>query len=121
MHFDADSVVPLFQQVAQQLQAGILSGAFQENEQVPSTTAMARQYQLNPATVLKGMNVLVEAGLIEKKRGIGMFVCPGAKAKLQQLAIADFGETLKPVIQAAKALGMDKDALLQAIDKRWDK
>lgn len=49
-----------------------------------------------------------------------MFVCDGATAKLQQLAIADFGDTLKPVIQAAKALGMDKQALLAAIDKGWD-
>lgn len=121
MHFDADSVIPLFQQVADQLQAGILNGAFPEGDQVPSTTAMARQYQLNPATVLKGMNVLVEQGLIEKRRGIGMFVCEGAKAKLQQLAIADFSQTLAPVIQAAKALGMDKAALKAAIDKGWVK
>ncbi|MCI1986133.1 MAG: GntR family transcriptional regulator [Lactobacillus sp.] len=120
MHFEADSVVPLYQQIATQFEAGILSGAFAEGEQIPSTTMVAHNYQLNPATVLKGMNLLVDAGLIEKRRGIGMFVRAGAQAQLQQQAQADFyQQRVVALVQAAKQLGMTQADLQAAIEKGW--
>ncbi len=121
MHFEADSVVPLYQQIADQFEAGILSEAFAEGEQLPSTTVMARAYQLNPATVLRGFNLLVTAGLIEKRRGIGMFVCAGARQKLAAREQATFAEThVRTLVDAAKALGLGKEALLAAIEKEWE-
>lgn len=121
MHFEADSVVPLYQQIATQFEAGILSGAFPEGEQIPSTTTMARVYQLNPATVLRGFNMLVDAGLVEKRRGIGMFVCTGAQAQLAARAQATFRqEQVQAVVRAAKALGMDRQALIDAVMREWD-
>ena len=121
MHFEADSVVPLYQQIATQLEAGILSGAFPEGEQLPSTTALAREYRLNPATVLRGFNILVAAGLIEKRRGIGMFVTAGAQQKLAAAAQAELTSgQVQELVAAAKAAGLSKQAVLAAIEKEWD-
>lgn len=64
---------PIFLQLAEQLEDGILSGAYPEGSQVPSITEYAATYKINPATALKGINQLVNAGLLYKKRGIGMF------------------------------------------------
>ena len=69
---------PIFVQIAEQLEDGILSGAFPEETQLPSTTEISVTYKLNPATALKGINLLVESGVVYKKRGLGMFVTEGA-------------------------------------------
>jgi DNA-binding transcriptional regulator YhcF (GntR family) len=64
------------------LEDAILSGVYGEDDQVPSITEYAVAYRINPATALKGINILVDGGLLYKKRGVGMFVAPGAKEKL---------------------------------------
>ncbi|MDN6206966.1 MAG: GntR family transcriptional regulator [Lactococcus sp.] len=84
MNFDESNHLPLFEQVAEQIEAAILSGAFPELSQIPSTTEISKQFQINPATVLKGMNLLVDKQIIEKKRGIGVFVKQGAKQIIQE-------------------------------------
>mgnify|MGYP000659461412 CR=1 FL=1 len=81
MRFDFSGTTPLFRQVAEQISEAIVSGAFAEGEQVPSTTEISSTYAINPATVLKGMNLLVDQGLLEKRRGLGMFVTTGAREK----------------------------------------
>ena len=78
MQINFDSETPIYMQIAEQIEDAILSGAFAEESQVPSTTEISVTYQINPATVLKGMNLLVDAGVLYKKRGLGMFVCKGA-------------------------------------------
>ncbi|KRN25533.1 GntR family transcriptional regulator [Lacticaseibacillus camelliae] len=120
MKFDASSVVPLYQQIADQFTAGILSGAFAEDTQIPSTTEVAKTYAINPATVLKGMNVLVDLGLIEKRRGIGMFVVPGAQAKIKAKRKHDFyAERIANLIAAAKALDISQAELIAAIEEGY--
>ena len=74
---------PIFLQLAQQLEEGILSGAYPEEGQVPSITEYSVTYKINPATALKGISLLVDAGLLYKKRGVGMFVASGAREKLR--------------------------------------
>lgn len=121
MHFDATSIIPLYQQIADAFTAGILNGAFPEETQIPSTTQVARDYQLNPATVLKGMNILVAAGLIEKRRGLGMFVTAGARDKLQAQSKTEFLTTeLNAFVTKAKALGLSVAELTDAIESRYD-
>lgn len=61
-----------------------------EEEQIPSTTEISVSYKVNPATALKGINLLVEKGVIYKKRGLGMFVAEGAVEKLRQERQSDF-------------------------------
>ena len=69
MHFKFTGGEPIYIQIASQLEEAIFTGVFSEGEQIPSTTEISRDFHINPATVLKGMNILVEAGLIEKRRG----------------------------------------------------
>ena len=83
MELDFTGEKPIFQQIAEWLEDGILSGAFPEESQVPSITEFSVQYKINPATALKGINLLVDAGVIYKKRGVGMFVQKGAADQLR--------------------------------------
>ena len=79
-----DESRPIFLQLAEMLEDGIISGAFPEEGQIPSITEYSAALKINPATALKGINLLVEEGLVYKKRGVGMFVASGAREKLLQ-------------------------------------
>lgn len=78
MRFNFESPEPIYLQVAEQVEEAIFTGIYQAGEQVPSTTAVSKEFHINPATVLKGINQLVAAGMIEKRRGVGMFVTADA-------------------------------------------
>ncbi|MGH3490168.1 MAG: GntR family transcriptional regulator, partial [Actinopolymorphaceae bacterium] len=77
-----DEGSPLFVQIAEQLADDIAEGNLAEGERVPSTNELAAYYRINPATAAKGLNVLIDDGLLEKRRGIGMFVAAGARDRL---------------------------------------
>ena len=78
MAFALDDSRPIYIQIAEQIEDAILSGAYPEESQIPSTTEFSAICRINPATVLKGFNLLVERQILYKKRGLGMFVSPGA-------------------------------------------
>ena len=80
MELDFNGEKPIFQQIAEGLEDGILLGAFPEEGQIPSITEFSVLYKINPATALKGINLLVEEGVVYKKRGVGMFVAQGARS-----------------------------------------
>ncbi|MEE6657878.1 GntR family transcriptional regulator [Pediococcus acidilactici] len=82
MHFNFNSSEPIYLQVAQQIEDAIFTGGFKEGEQIPSTTEISKEFHINPATVLKGMNQLVARNLLEKHRGVGMFVVHGASKQI---------------------------------------
>ncbi len=82
MHFNFNSSEPIYLQVAQQIEDAIFTGGFKEGEQITSTTEISKEFHINPATVLKGMNQLVARNLLEKHRGVGMFVVPGASKQI---------------------------------------
>lgn len=121
MQLDATSLVPLYQQISDELITGILTGEYPEESQVPSTTQLAREEQLNPATVLKGMNQLVDAGLLEKRRGVGMFVTTGAVAAVKRRRRQEFITVqLQQLITDAKALDISEEELVQGIEEGYD-
>lgn len=72
----------IFLQIAEGIEDAILSGAFSEESQIPSITEFSLTYKINPATALKGINILVDDGIVYKKRGLGMFVATDAVDKL---------------------------------------
>ena len=78
-----DDSKPIFMQIAELIENDIISGVLAEEAQVPSTNEFAAFYRINPATAAKGINRLVEDGLLYKKRGIGMFVTEGAPQRLR--------------------------------------
>ncbi|MBO0482951.1 GntR family transcriptional regulator [Candidatus Enterococcus courvalinii] len=120
MKFNYSGERPLFQQVADQIIEGILNGSYQEGEQIPSTTEISKGYQINPATVLKGMNLLVDAELIEKKRGIGMFVLAGAQEKIKKFRKEEFlNKEVLNLISDAKKLGITMEQLKELIERGY--
>ena len=121
MEFNFSGEKPLFQQVADQIAEGIFNGAYLEGEQIPSTTEISKSYQINPATVSKGMNLLVERQLIEKKRGIGMFVLPGAQERVRSARKEEFlNKEVLEVVAEAKKLGITAEQLKQLIERGYD-
>lgn len=96
MELDFNGEKPIFQQIAEGLEDGILSGAFPEEGQIPSITEFSVLYKINPATALKGINLLVEEGVVYKKRGVGMFVAQGAAERLRVKRKEGFTTALWP-------------------------
>lgn len=83
-----------------------------EEEQAPSTNELARLYSINPATAAKGLNLLVDAGILYKKRGLGMFVASGAKKMVQQKHRSSIYENfIKPLAAEAKNLALSGEEL----------
>ena len=74
--------IPIFVKISEGIKDHILSGDLKENEQLPSTTQISKQYNINISTVTKGYNLLVSEGIVYKKKGIGMFISEGAVEKL---------------------------------------
>jgi len=117
-----DESQPIFQQIAQLIMDEIIDGHLQEEEKVPSENELSRFYNINRATVRNGLQSLVDAGLIYKQRGIGMFVKKGAKKKLlaerQKKFRADY---LLPMLQEAERIGLNSEAVIEMIDEEANK
>jgi len=111
-----DESRPIFVQIAEQIENDILSGTLPEEAQVPSTNEFAAFYRINPATAGKGVNLLVEAGILYKKRGIGMFVTSGSRARLVTQRREEFHtEYLRPLVAEAAKLGITQHQLADMI------
>ena len=113
-----DESRPIFLQIAEQIENDIVSGALAEETQVPSTNEFAAFYRINPATAGKGVNLLVDAGILYKKRGIGMFVAEGAKARLVAKRRDQFTtQYVRPLLEEAAKLGISTAQLAELIRK----
>ncbi len=111
-----DDGAPLFSQIAELLAAEIADGALNEGDRVPSTNELAAFHRINPATAAKGINMLIEQGLLEKHRGIGMFVATGARAKLLEERRQQFAARfVEPMVAEANRLGLGTEALIDLI------
>ncbi|MGB5510704.1 MAG: GntR family transcriptional regulator [Woeseiaceae bacterium] len=105
---------PIYRQLRDRVVTMILEGILTDGDALPSVRNVAAEYRLNPLTVLKGYQELVDEGLVEKKRGRGMFVNDGAQAKLLLDERARFIEKEWPMVLATiKRLGLDTDTLLR--------
>ncbi|MCC0686165.1 GntR family transcriptional regulator [Clostridioides sp. ZZV14-6345] len=107
---------PIFIQVARAIEDEILSNGIKEEEQVPSTTELSKLYKINPATVLKGINILVDKNILYKKRGIGMFVSEGAKTIIKEARKENFKHNfIKNLLQEAEKLEINREELVDTI------
>ena len=112
---------PIYRQLRDRVVTMILEGVLKDGDVLPSVRNVAAEYRLNPLTVLKGYQELVDEGLVEKKRGRGMFVNEGAQSKLLQDERARFIEKEWPMVLATiKRLGLDTDALLKQVASNSD-
>jgi GntR family transcriptional regulator len=108
--------LPIYRQLRDRVVAMILEGVLGDADALPSVRNVAAEYRLNPLTVLKGYQELVDEGLVEKKRGRGMFVTDGARDRLLKNERARFLEKEWPQVQATiKRLGLDAASLLKEL------
>jgi len=111
-----DDGTPLFVQIAEQLADDIVDGVLAEGARVPSTNELAAFYRINPATAAKGINMLVDRAVLEKRRGIGMFVVAGARDQLRASRRRQFAEQyIGPMLAEASRLSIDFDTLMALI------
>ena len=114
--FDQDK--PIYLQVREKIEDQIVNNQLQEGEQAPSTNQLVSFYKINHATVSKGVNQLVEEGILFKKRGIGMFVAEGAREKLiQKRKDAFVDEYIVKLVQEADQLNISENEIIELIKK----
>jgi GntR family transcriptional regulator len=113
---------PIFIQLAETVEDNILKGVYAEETQIPSTTEVAITLKVNPATVNRGVNLLVDEGIIYKKRGVGMFVSTGAREKiLAKHKHAFFQDFILPLLGEAKNLGFSREDVAEMLNHSTDK
>lgn len=113
-----DDSRPIFIQLAERLVDDILRGQYEEGAQVPSTNELAAYLRINPATAGKGLGLLVDQGILVKRRGIGMFVAEGAKSQIEaerrERFVHDF---VHPLLAEAQTIGLDQQAVIHIISE----
>ncbi len=116
-----DDTRPIFQQLADRIADDVLRGVYAAEEQVPSTNELAAHLRINPATAGKALNLLVERGVLYKRRGLGMFVAAGARAELEAERQRSFAAAfIDPLLSEARALGLTAADIIQIINEKGD-
>jgi GntR family transcriptional regulator len=119
MDFQWTDDQPIYRQLRDRVVAMILDGSLAEGDSLPSVRNVAAEHQLNPLTVLKGYQELVDEGLVEKRRGLGMFVREGATGRLMSDERAKFLKDEWPkVAETIQRLGLTVDELLKTLAKK---
>ena len=111
-----DESLPIYQQIADMIMDDIIDGQLKEDEKIPSENEIAQFFSINRATIRKGLQVLLDLDLLYKKRGIGMFVKKGARAKLIRERQKNYtDEYILPLLEEAKRIGLDLADVIQLI------
>lgn len=107
-------------QIAEMLKDAILAGSYAEESQIPSITEFSVEYKINPATALKGINILVDEGLVYKKRGLGMFVATGAQQKMIEKRRESFYQDyILPLLRETARLRISREEMLNMIERGY--
>jgi len=111
---------PIFIQLIEMIEDGIISGVYNAGDLVISSTQICKLYKVNPATAMRALAVLADNGIIIKDRGIGMRVTDGAKAVVAaRRSERFFGEILKGLLAEAEKLNIGKEQLIDLIEKNY--
>ena len=121
MHVNPDLDKPIFIQIAEQLEDSVFTGVFPEEMKIPSTNEISSLLHINPHTVLKGMNLLVDGDIIYKRRGLGMFVKEGAVERIRQKRQSQFySQYVQALIQEALKLRISKEEIMMLIERGYE-
>lgn len=114
---DLNSDKSIYIQIAELIENEILLENLKDEDQAPSTNQFAKVYNINPATARKGLNILVDEEILYKKRGMGMFVSPGARKKiLKKRQSTFFKEILPDILIEANRLEITKEEIIKVIE-----
>ena len=112
----------IYLQISESIEHDILQNIIEEEAQAPSTNQLAVMYRINPATAAKGINMLVNDGILYKKRGIGMFVKAGAVKKIRSKRKKSFYDKyVVPLLTEASNLNISNDEIRDMIKKVREK
>ncbi len=112
---------PIFIQIAEQLEDSIFTGTFPEETKIPSTNEISVLLNINPHTILKGMNLLVDEEVIYKRRGLGMYVREGAVERIRRKRQGQFfSQYVASMIREAVKLEMSKEELMRLIERGYE-
>lgn len=115
MH-EFDDRSPIYLQIAEQIRRDVATGELGEGDQVMSTTQYATTYRINPATANRAMALLVDEGVVHKRRGVGMFVSQGARERVVAARRSTYwAEVLDPALAEARALGIETAAIIDHV------
>ncbi len=107
---------PLYIQIAQWLEDKIVTGQLRTDEQIPSTTELSQTLKINPATIRKGVNILVDKGLVYKKRGMGMYVAENANQNVRDdRRVKFYDDFIKPLLSEAQRLGISSEDIIEML------
>lgn len=121
MYVNPDLDKPIFIQIAEQLEDSIFTGTFPEETKIPSTNEISVLLNINPHTVLKGMNLLVDEEVIYKRRGLGMYVREGAVERIRRKRQGQFfSQYVASMVREAVKLEMTKEELMRLIEKGYE-
>ncbi|NPC94201.1 GntR family transcriptional regulator [Bacillus sp. WMMC1349] len=113
---------PIYEQISKIIEDDILTHVYQEGEQIISTTQISKAFQVNPATAVKGINVLVDEGILYKKRGIGMFVQTGARAQILEKRRKEFYESfIVKLLKEAQKLELSNEDIISFIKRESER
>jgi len=122
MSTNFDSSKAIYLQLADLVRESIMSGTLKSGEAIPSVRQMSAEYRLNPQTILNATQLLVNEGLLEKRRGQGYFVTAPAQEVLQESGVIQFEDVIVPdMIKQARMLNISKDKLCKLIEEKFDK
>lgn len=114
-----DDRSPIYRQIAEQIKDDVARGVLGDEEQVMSTTQYAATFRINPATAQKAFQELIDEGVLYKRRGVGMFVVPGAReALLEQRRRRFFEDVVDPVVDQAGVLGIPMAEVIERMRGR---
>lgn len=121
MYVNPDLDKPIFIQIAEQLEDSIFTGTFPEETKIPSTNEISVLLNINPHTVLKGMNLLVDEEIIYKRRGLGMYVREGAVERIRRKRQGQFfSQYVASMVREAVKLEMSKEELMRLIERGYE-
>jgi len=110
---------PVFMQIMEIIENDIVTGAYKTDDLIISTTQISRVYSVNPATAVKAISKLTDAGILYKKRGIGMCVAEGAREKIVRRRKDVFlNQSIDALLAEAKTLGITLDELVGVIKRK---
>ena len=115
---NAESMKPIYVQIAEYLEGEILKGSLGADEKVYSQYQLAEMFNINPATAAKGISLLAEEGILYKKRGLGMFVAPhGREHILEKQRTVVLNDMILELVHKAEQLGVEESDLIARIQR----
>ena len=110
---------PIFQQIMEMVESDIITGVYKTDDLIISTTQISKVYSVNPTTAVKAISKLTDAGILYKRRGIGMCVSEGAREKITARRKEVFlNQTIGELLSEAKTLGISLDELVSEIKRQ---